>query len=274
MSASNQVPSFDDRLPFLNHFVLELVENYQAEKIKSWDDLDKAVKAFFRFERMREMETIVPGWNKMASYGDGVTLVHVMCVFMGLYMMPEFLSLTEMQQRLMKWVALLHDVEKEPQEGKRDHAHAFRSAVNAARILPKLGFPITTEYYSIIDNWSELTRNAVTVLENSLDPIQDNRILPEILSGIQSMFGHNTPAAMIIKTILFHLSVDMQLWPPVAPLTDDEVKRYFDHDLVPMLRVMNLGDSEGWSMFNSSRGALRKDTLEAFKKTGRLISAV
>ncbi|HMD81904.1 MAG TPA: hypothetical protein VKE92_11380, partial [Anaerolineales bacterium] len=136
MSASNQVPSFDDRLPFLNHFVLELVENYQAEKIKSWDDLDKAVKAFFRFERMKEMETIVPGWRKMASYDNGVTLVHVMCVFLGLYMMPEFLSLTEVQQRLMKWVVLLHDIEKEPPDGKRDHAHAFRTAVTAARILP------------------------------------------------------------------------------------------------------------------------------------------
>lgn len=272
MSASNQVPSFDDRLPFLNHFILELVENYQAEKIKSWDELDKAVKAFFTFERMKEMQTTVPGWNKMASYGDGVTLVHVMCVFMGLYMMPEFLSMTKAQQQMMKWVILLHDVEKEPQQGKRDHAHAFRSAAAAARILPKLGFPTTARYESFIDNWTAFTCGAITMPENSRDAMQDNRKLPEILSGIQSIFGYNAPAALIIKTILFHLSVDMQLWPPAAPLTDEEVKKYFDREFVLMLRAMNLGDSEGWSIFDPSRESLRNDTLDAFKRIDQLIS--
>lgn len=63
---------------------------------------------------------------------------------MGLYMLPEFLGLSEHQQNLMKWVILLHDVEKEPQEGKRDYTHAFRSAVGAAKTLPGLGFPITS----------------------------------------------------------------------------------------------------------------------------------
>jgi hypothetical protein len=63
----------------------------------------------------------------------------------------------------------------------------------------------------------------------------------------------------------------MKLWPPAAPLSDEEVSSYFDHDLVPMLRVMNLGDSEGWSMFDRSRETLRNDTLEAFKKIEQII---
>ena len=271
MSAFNQVPSFDDYLPFLNHFIIELVENYQSGKINSWDKLDNVVKAFFTSERMKEMEAIVPGWHKMASYDDGITLVHVMCVFLGLYMMPEFLSMNHMQQQMMKWVILLHDVEKEPQQGKRDHAHAFRSAVAAARILPKLGFPVTSENNLLIDDWSEFTYTAITIPESSLDSAQDNRKLPEILSGIERMFGYHTPAALIIKTILFHLSVNMNLWPPAAPLNDEEVIKYFDRELVLMLRVMNLGDSEGWSMFDPSRETLRNDTLEAFKKIERLI---
>ena len=108
--------------------------------------------------------------------------------------------------------------------------------------------------------------------ENPPDTIQDNRKLPEILNGIDNMFGHNTPAVLIVKTILFHLSVNMKLWPPAAPLTDEEVRRYFDGELVLMLRVMNLGDSEGWSIFHESRETLRNDTLEAFKKIERLIS--
>ena len=137
-------PNFDTRLPFLNQFIRELVDDYHAGKINSWDALDEKVKTFFTAERMGETDALVPGWKKMASYSDGVTLTHVMCVFMGLYMMPEFLSMTNEQQGIMKWVILFHDVEKEHQRGKRDHLHAFRSSVGAARTLPKLGFPVTS----------------------------------------------------------------------------------------------------------------------------------
>lgn len=272
MNTPTEFPSFDVHLSDLNQFILELVETYKAGKMESWDDLEKRVNLFFTSEKMEEMERTIPGWRKMASYEEGVTLIHVMCVFLGLYMMPEFLSMTNVQQQLMKWVILLHDVEKEPQEEKRDHAHAFRSAVTAARILPRLGFPVTAEYDSLINEWSEFTSSAITKHENSLDIIQDNRKLPEILNGIGNMFGHNTPAALIIKTILFHLSVDMKLWPPAAPLTDEEVTKYFDRELILILKVMNLGDGEGWSMFDVSRETLRNDTLEAFKKVERLIS--
>jgi hypothetical protein len=123
----------------------------------------------------------------------------------------------------------------------------------------------------LIDHWSEFTCTAITIPESSLDSVQDNRKLLEILSGIERMFGYHTPAALIIKTILFHLSVNMKLWPPAAPLADEEVIKYFDSELVLMLRVMNLGDGEGWSMFHASREVLRKETLEAFKKIERLI---
>jgi hypothetical protein len=273
MRSVQEIPSFDIYFPDLDQFIHGLVRSYNEGSIRSWDNLEEKVGDFFRIERMNQIESAVPHWHKMASYDNGVTLVHVMCVFLGLYMMPEYLSMTKIQQQVMKWTILLHDVEKEPQEGKRDHAHAFRSAVTAARTLPKLGFHITTEYDSLIQEWSELTCTAITKPENSPDIIQDNRKLPEILSGVERMFGHRTPAALIIKTILFHLSVNMKLWPPAAPLTNEEVRRYLDRELVPMLRVMNLGDSEGWSMFDSSREALRNDTLEAFKGIERIILA-
>jgi hypothetical protein len=273
MKSVQEIPSFDGYFPDLNQFIHGLVGLYNAGRISSWEDLDERVNNFFTTEKMDQIESAVPHWNKMASYENGVTLVHVMCVFLGMYMMPEFLSMTPVQQQLMKWTILLHDVEKEPQDGKRDHAHAFRSAVTAARVLPRLGFPITAAYDSLIYEWSGFTCSAITKPENSPDIIQDNRKLPEILSGIERMFGDSTPATLIIETIAFHLSVDMQLWPPAAPLTDEEVGRYLDRELVPMLRVMNLGDSEGWSMFDPSREALRNDTLEAFKGIERLISA-
>jgi hypothetical protein len=142
----------------------------------------------------------------------------------------------------------------------------------AARALPKLGFPVTLEYDLLIDDWSDFTRSSITRPENSPDYVQDNLKLPEILDGIERLFGHNTPAALIIKTILLHLSIDMQPWPPVTPLTDEEVRAYLDNDLVLLLRAMHLGDSEGWNMLKQERGSLRNATLEAFKKVERLVS--
>ena len=208
----------------------------------------------------------------MASYMEGTTLVHVMCVFLGLFLMPEFLSMAEEQQQMMKWVILFHDIEKEPQKGKRDHGHAFRSAVAAARMLPGLGFPVTAEYDKLIHAWGEFTRSAMTRSESLQDFTQDHRKLPEILDGIERMFGRDTPASLIVKTILFHLSIDMEPWPPVTPLTDAEVRRYLDGELALLLRVMNLGDSEGWNMFGPDRESLRNATVEAFKKVERLVS--
>ena len=266
-------PSFDEQFSFLNQFILGLVDAYRSGKITSWAELDEKVKAFFVQERTRQIEALVPGWKKMASYVEGVTLTHVMCVFLGLYRMPEFLSMNEDQKGIMSWVTLLHDVEKQPQTGKRDHAHAFRSAAAAARTLPSLGFRVTSEYDSIIDEWDQFTRTAITKLDNSPDDVQDNSKLSEILLGIERMFGHHTAAALIIKTILFHLSVNMKEWPPPNPLSPEEVKRYITPALLPLLRVMNLGDNDGWTLFDPAvRERQRLDIMEEFEKIEKIVA--
>lgn len=265
-------PNFDEQFAFLNQFILELVDSYHEGEIASWEKLDEKVKAFFVAERMEQMEGLIPGWCKMASYVNGVTLTHVMCVFLGLYRMPEFLSLAKVQQEVMKWVILLHDVEKEPQAGKRDYAHAFRSAVGAARTLPGLGFAITPEYNASIDGWSQFTRAAVTKIENSPDDMQDNHKLPEILRGIERMFGRHTPADLIVKTILFHLSMNTKEWPPPNPLSPEEAKRYIERDLIPFLRVMNLGDNDGWTLFEPVvRERQRLDIIEEFETIEKIL---
>jgi len=274
MNYFKESPSFDNEFENLGEFTLRLAEEYKAGKIESWGDLDKRVKTFFTPKRMDEVEAKAPGWKKMASYMDGVTLTHVMCIFMGMYGKPEYLSSTPSQQNEMKWVILFHDIEKEPKPQRRDHLHAFRSAASTARTLPKLGFSITSLYASVFDDWDIYTRSAFIRIGDPSYNIPDNSKLPTILNGIHQMFGHNTPATLIIKTILLHLSVNMEIWPPPNPLTNDEIKDYFNKDLATLLLLMHLGDNDGWTMFDpETRESQRIDVINQFKKIEKIISA-
>jgi len=160
MEDNREIPSFDSQLPELNAFINNLVELYHAGKITSWDDLEGSVKDFFTASRMEHVETIAPGWRKMASYADGITVVHVMCVFLGMHMLPEFVKLPAEQQGWMKWVILFHDIDKFHIRGIKDTMHAFRSGVVTANRLPGLGFSSTEKYPDLIDSWSEYTNQA------------------------------------------------------------------------------------------------------------------
>lgn len=152
-----EFPSFDERFPALDAFIHKLVELYRAGEIDAWEDLDRCVKDFFDPSRMDQVELLVPGWRKMASYADGITLVHVMCVFLGMYMLPEFLQLSSHQQQMMKWVILFHDIDKFHIRGKKDTMHAFHSGVVTAKRLPALGFSCSEQYADLVGPWSEHT---------------------------------------------------------------------------------------------------------------------
>src|SRR5512139_1549020 len=146
MKDKREIPSFEKRFPEFDASIHRLVNLYETGNLQSWDELDRQTNEFFIPSRMDLMESIVPGWCRMASYGEGVTLTHVTCAFLGMYRMPEFLSMAPAQQEMMKWVILFHDLEKEVRNKKRDFTHAFRSAVTAARQLPALGFQKRPEF--------------------------------------------------------------------------------------------------------------------------------
>jgi hypothetical protein len=266
MNTNERFPRFDDCFPDLNQCILELVEDYESGTIKSWDDLEEKVNTYFTPQRMEQMESVMPGWQKMASYSDGITLVHVACVFLGLFMLPEFQNLTSKQQQMAKWTVLFHDVEKAHIRGKKDTTHAFRSAVSTARQLPHLGFAVREEYDHLIASWIEFTSLAIKTSADFPEPIQDNDKMPEILSGLERMFGEEAPATLIVKCVLFHMSVNVVSdWPQAAPLTEEEIKRYITNNLEPLLKVMMLADNEGWVLFSTERQQQRIETLEVFQ---------
>ena len=274
VNTTERFPAFDPCFPDLNQFIQELVNVYEAGGIQSWDDLDAKVNAYFTPQRMEQMESLVPGWKKMASYSGGITLVHVMCVFLGMFMLPEFESLSQEQKQLSKWIVLLHDIDKVHIRDQKDTMHAFRSGVHAAKILPHFGFPTRQKYHERIGTWSKYAAEAFILGDTDTAPKPDNRKLSGILIGIDNLFGKNTPAALITKTVLLHISLHIDpFYPTPAPLTDDEIKRYIDPDLFLLLRVMMHADNEGWSLFDpEKRTRRRNDAQTAFGKIEKLIS--
>ena len=81
-----------------------------------------------------------------------------------------------------------------------------------------------------------------------------------------------TPATLIVKGVLLHMSISVvKDWPTSAPLTDEEIKNYVNRDLAALLKVMMLADNEGWSMFTSDREKQRSETLEVYERIEKLI---
>jgi hypothetical protein len=152
--------------------------------------------------------------------------------------------------------------------------HAFRSAVQAARTLPGLGFAATRNYHELINPWSEFTGQAFTAGDENSASRPDNEKLPQILKGIDHLFGGGSPASLIVRTVLLHISLDVDpFYPTPAPLTEEEIKRYIDPALLPLLRTMMLADNEGWSIFDpATRAQQRNDTLQAFEGIEKLVS--
>ena len=274
MNTDFDFPSFDTEFQELNQFVLSLVDEYKNGRLKSWDNLEEKVKAFYTPEKMDFIESKASGWNKMASYSGGITLTHVTCVFLGMFMLSEFQALSAGQQQLAKWIVLFHDIDKFHIRGEKDTMHAFNSAVVAANTLPSLGFPVQGAYHDLINSWGSYTREAFVPSDNDTAPKPDNQKLPKILSDIDRFFGEDTPAALIIKTVLLHISLDADKnYPTPSPLTETEIRQFISLNLLPLLRVMMLSDNEGWSLFEPNvRAQQNRDMLQAFERVEGLIS--
>ena len=261
-------PLIETHLPQMMAFVSGLAQLHRSGRIQSWQMMAERVHAFFTPDVLDAVDAVAPGWRDMSTCSDGITLVHVMCVFTGLLESPEFEDASHAQRELMKWIVLFHDIAKDLRGGRRDQTHGFRSAALAGATLPRLGFPATDEYDSLFQEWFALTNGAVTRRGEGTDYIHDNRQLPGIIDGIERIFGSNTPAALIVKTVLLHFSISVvEEWPQVAPLTETEERQYLDPELLPLLKMMMLADNDGWTLFDPpTRESYRQETLAVFDR--------
>ncbi|HJN51811.1 MAG: hypothetical protein QGI68_18805 [Pseudomonadales bacterium] len=272
MSTQNDFPRFDRALPALAAFIRDLTASIQTREIDTEGKAERAIKEFFTQQQLNNLAQVAPAWNDLLEYEGARTLCHVVTALASLPYYPEYNEASQVQQTIIAWALLYHDIAKRSKHAK-DHGHAFRSAVAAARSLPLIGVDLPESYHSGIDGWSELTLAAIgdgTTDGNHVD----NRTLPHILEQLDAMLAQDSASSRIVKIILFHHSITTVTdWPQPNPLSDTEILQYFDSELLHLMRIMLLADSDGWELFHASTcHAYRLETRGVFDRLRQAIA--
>jgi hypothetical protein len=267
------LPQLRDHLPDLFGFVRTLARQIDSSELNDGDALDRRISDFYTADRLEVIEGVAPGWQDMAACADGATLNHITRALIALQRLPEYRGSAHRIQVMMEWSVLYHDVGKQVIAGQRDFVHAFRSATLAARALPGVGFPTSEAYAAELDPWARLVLGAAVAAPDGKGLIQDNRALPEIVQGIERLFGAGSGAALIVQTALLHQSLNVvPEWPNPGSLTDAELPHCIRPALLPLLEAMMLVDSDAWQLFDpASKAKFRRSTLAVFADVRRLL---
>lgn len=260
------IPRLQDHLPQLAELVRTLARQIEAGQLQDGDELIRRFVDFYTVERMRAIELVAPGWQEMATYAAGATLNHITQALIALQLLPEYRQASRHLRVMMEWTVLYHDLGKQVIGGQRDALHAFRSAAMAAQTLPSVGFPTSDAWSTGIDPWTRLVLGASVAAPDGKGLIQDNRALPEILQGIDRLFGAGSPAALIVQAALLHQSLNVvPEWPNPGSLTEAELPLCIRPELLPLLEALMLVDSDAWQLFApASKQKFRQSTLAVF----------
>lgn len=265
---SPMISSMKDYLPELDQFTRQLANDYSEQHL-TWELFRQGCDAFYRDEMMRKIDSVARGWIEMASYRNGATLYHVTSVLVALYLLPEYQSASARQQRLMEWMVLFHDIAKVPIENGHDYIHGFKSSAVAGKAIANVGFPLKAgQSEADLDNWYDLSYNAIRYDDTHGEYVQDNTQLPDIIQGLGEL--HSADAYCIVTAILFHISIKTDPdYPIPAPLSDKQIQHYITPDSLPIIKAMYLVDNDGWCLFDKDRNTQqhrRQQTLAVFEQ--------
>lgn len=265
MFTPTAMPTMMDKLPELTAFVIRLVDDWRGGTLTNWPDFAQRVRDFYTPAMMGKLEMVVPGWGKMASFANQQTLIHVTSVMTTLLLLPEYQQATAEQRIIMEWIGLFHDIAKEARQNDHDYTHGFRGAAVTGKALAGLGFPVNEVFAAEVDDWFALTHGATYFHEDYQEDIQDNRKLPEIIAGIERFYGVDTPATLVIKWVLLHLSIPSDPeYPTLAPLTDAQLHEYINAPMLPITIALALADDGAWNLFDAERTASQRLKTETF----------
>jgi len=269
------IPRPPDHLPALCIFVREQARQIDNGELRDSDELSLRIRNFYTPVMMREVEGVAPGWQAMAAYADGTTLDHITRALIALQNLPEYRQSGPDLRAMMEWTVLYHDVAKQVIDGQRDSLHAFRSGTLAAGALRAVGFPTSDRYAARLEAWTQLVLGASTEAPDGKGSIQDNRLLPEIISGIEQLFGAGSAAALIVQSVMLHQSLNVvPEWPNPGSLSEPELPQCIRPELLPLLEALMLVDSDAWQLFDpASRTKFRRSTLAVFSDVRRLLNS-
>jgi hypothetical protein len=269
------IPNLEDRLPEVFDFVRALARQIDAGELQDGDALLLRLREFYTDDRMQAIERVAPGWQAMAAYADRTTLHHITQVLIALERLPEYRQASPPHQAMMQWIVLFHDLGKQVIDGQRDALHAFRSGAMSARALPDAGFSTSAAYPAEIEPWTARVLGASVDAPDGKGRIPDNRALPEILQGLDRLFGSESPASLIVQAVMLHQSLNVvPEWPSPCSLTDAEVPQCIRPALLPLLEIMMLVDSDAWQLFDpASKAKFRQSTLAVFADVRQRLGA-
>jgi hypothetical protein len=271
----SSIPQLPEQLPDLFEFVRALAAEIESGELQDAGEFAARIQDFYTADRMAVIETVAPGWREMAGYAHGATRNHITEALIALQLLPEYRDAPGHLRPLMEWSVLYHDLGKQVIGGQRDSMHAFRSATMAARTLPSVGFVASTAYPAVIDSWTRLVLGASIAAADGKGPVPDKRALPDILQGIERLFGAGSAAALIVQAVLLHQSLNVvPEWPNPGSLADAEARLCISRTLLPLLEAMMLVDSDAWQLFDpASKARFRQSTLEVFANVRGLVGA-
>lgn len=241
--------AFRTALPDVAALLDNLSRDIARSRITTQEDFDAACRRSWTPARMADVDDLIPRWSEMASYADGKTLCHVTAALLALYRLDEYRAAGGHLRTLMEWTVVLHDIAKQPAHGRRDHRHAFRSAVVALETLPRLGFEPKAAFAAKAESWRAMVLQAHLRDPASGEVVQDNAFLPPLVAGAHEML--ESDGARIVTAIALHLAITVVGdWPSLAPLDAEQEQALVTPEIAELLQPLMLADNGGWNLLD------------------------
>ena len=83
----------------------------------------------------------MPEWAELRSIDQELVCVHTLGVVYCVMQDPELKKLSDWEQNIVKWAALLHDIKKQgpPIFNGKDHIHPFKGGIAVLVIFKRFG---------------------------------------------------------------------------------------------------------------------------------------
>ncbi|KAL4497404.1 hypothetical protein ABPG72_011339 [Tetrahymena utriculariae] len=164
----------------------------------------------------------------------------------------EFKNLSQVDQNILLWATLLHDICKigEPTIKGKDHCHPFKSGYETLKILNQLNFINLTEHQ--LQEWEFIfSQGYHPCKEEKGKFIHNNQIVIQVKQFLDQIYGNSliNPQKEVILLIFLHQSLSLiKEYPPKTPLEDNYYKLLLSDRFLDLFYFIAVHDSRSYKM--------------------------